>query len=205
VRYNLALVTRWVIAASAPIAVTVIVLRAEILGLYGAAFVAGTGALVVLALSHFIAACLGLTSYVLVMAGRSRLKLINTVAAAIFNVGLGALLVPRFGIRGAAIAVLASAGAFQVAVTIEVWLLERVHPFSRALAKPVAAALVALAVESALHAFVPAGAARVGLVIAGGAVSYLAALLALGLGPEERQLVKKLIARVRLSFRAGSR
>ena len=41
VRYNLALVTRWVITASAPIAVTVIVLRAEILGLYGGAFVAG--------------------------------------------------------------------------------------------------------------------------------------------------------------------
>ena len=42
VRYNLALVTRWVITASAPIAVTVIVLRAEILALYGGAFVAGT-------------------------------------------------------------------------------------------------------------------------------------------------------------------
>ena len=44
VRYNLALVTRWVITACAPIAVTVIVLRAEILGLYGAASPAGTGA-----------------------------------------------------------------------------------------------------------------------------------------------------------------
>src|SRR6185369_15481298 len=40
VRYNLALVTRWVVTAASPIAATVIVLRAEILGLYGAPFVA---------------------------------------------------------------------------------------------------------------------------------------------------------------------
>ena len=196
VRYNLALVTRWVVSASAPIAVTVIVLRAEILGLYGGAFAAGTGTLVVLAVGHFIVACLGLTPYVLVMAGRSRLLLVNTVAAAVLNIGLGVLLVPRFGIFGAAITVLASVGSFQVALTIQTWAIERVHPFTASLLKPLAAALIALAIEVALHGLVHARAARVALVIAGGAVSYLAALLAFGLGPEERQLLRKLTSRV---------
>jgi O-antigen/teichoic acid export membrane protein len=197
VRYNLALVTRWVITASAPIAVTIIVLRAEILGLYGGAFVVGTKALVVLALAHFVTACLGLTPYVLVMAGRSRLLLVNTVAAAILNVALGVVLVPRLGIFGAAIAVLASVTSFQVALTIQTWLLERVHPFSFRLLKPLAAALVTLAAETALHLFVPDRAARIALVIAGGAVAYAAALLAFGLGPEERGLLRRLVGRLR--------
>ena len=193
VRYNLALVTRWVITASAPIAVTIIVLRVEILGLYGNAFVAGSDALVVLALVHMVTASLGLTPYVLVMSGRSRLLLVNTVAAAILNAALGIVLVPRLGIFGAAIAVLASVVSFQVALTVQTWLLQRVHPFTFRLLKPLAAALVALAAETALHRFVPDRAARIALVIAGGAVSYAAALLAFGLGPEERQLLRRLV------------
>ena len=49
VRYNLALVTRWVVTACVPVAVTIIALRAEILSLYGATFVTGAGTLVILA------------------------------------------------------------------------------------------------------------------------------------------------------------
>ena len=104
------------------------------------------------------------------------------------------MLVPRLGIFGAAIAVLASVVSFQVALTVQTWLLERVHPFTFRLLKPLAAALVALAAETALHRFVPDRAARIALVIAGGAVAYVAALLAFGLGPEERQLVRRLWA-----------
>ena len=43
----------------------------------------------------------------------------------------------------------------------------------------------------------PAGPARVTTVIVGGAVSYLAALVLLGLAPEEREVVRKLVARLR--------
>ena len=39
---------------------------------------------------------------------------------------------------GAAISVLISTAAFQVALTIEAWMLERVHPFSLSLLKPAA-------------------------------------------------------------------
>ena len=197
VRYNLALVTRWVITACAPIAVTVIVLRAEILGLYGAAFAKGTGVVVILAVHHLIVGCLGLTPYVLAMGGRARLFVVNNMAAAGLNIALGVVLVPRFGITGAAISLLVSVGAFQIALTIETWILERVHPFTMAQLKPVAAAVVALAVESALHSLLAGGAARVTFVIVSGAASYLLALLALGLAPEERTALRRLVARLR--------
>ncbi|HLK92309.1 MAG TPA: oligosaccharide flippase family protein [Polyangia bacterium] len=197
VRYNLALVTRWVFTACLPVAVTIVVLRAEVLGLYGATFVAGTGTLVILAITNTIVACLGLTPYVLAMGGRSRLFLINNTCAAALNIAVGLVLVPRMGIPGAAIAVLVSTGGFQVALTIEAWLIERVHPFTKSLLKPMAAALIAFAVEYALRASLHPGAGRVTLVIAAGAVSFLAALFALGLGAEEREVVRKLVARLR--------
>jgi len=197
VRYNLALVTRWVITASAPIAVTVIVLRVEILRFYGPAFATGAGAMVILAFAHFVVGSLGLTPYVLAMAGRSRLLLVNTIGAAIANVVLGVVLVPRLGIAGAAVAVLVSVTALQVALTAETWIIERVHPFTFTLVKPLAAALVMLVAESVLHAFIPGRVARIAAVIGGGAVSYATALLLFGLAPEERRLFDRLIGRLR--------
>ena len=197
VRYNLALVTRWVTTASAPIAVTVIVLRAEILSLYGPAFLSGSRALVILAIAHLVIGCLGLTPYVIAMSGRARLLLINNLGAAVLNVVLGVVLVPRFGISGVAVAVLVSATTLQLGQTIEVWIIERVHPFTMSLLKPVAAAVVALAAELAVHGRVNPAAARIAVVIGVGLAAYLAALLALGLAPEERDLLRKLGAPLR--------
>lgn len=197
VRYNLALVTRWVVTACVPVAATIIVLRAEILGLYGATFVTGAGTLVILAFHNLVIGCLGLTPYVVAMGGRSRLVLINNIGAAALNIALGWVLVPRMGISGAAIAVGISMLAFQVASMIEAWVIERVHPFTMSLLKPVGAALVAFAVEHTLHATMSSGAARVTAVVVAGAFSYLGALVALGLAPEERETARKLLGRLR--------
>ena len=125
----------------------------------------------------------------------------NNLGAAALNIVLGIILVPRFGISGAAISVLVSVGAFQVALTIEAWVLERVHPFTAAQLKPVTAALVALAAESALHR-VAGGASRVVSVIVAGAASYGLALLALGLAPEERDGLRRLMGRLWPSWRS---
>jgi O-antigen/teichoic acid export membrane protein len=201
VRYNLALVTRWVVTAASPIAATVIVLRAEILGLYGAPFVASSPTLVVLALANLVSGALGLTPYVIAMGGRSRLMLLNNLGAAALNIALGVLLVPRVGVIGAAVAVLASATAFQVALTLETWALERVHPFAMPLVKPLVAAFAALVVEALVHRYVAAPAVRVTAVIAAGAVTYGALLVALGLEPEERDVLRRARERLRPSRR----
>ena len=191
------------ITACTPIAATVIVLRAEILGLYGATFATGTVPLIILAVHHLIVACLGLTPYVVAMSGRSRLVMIANLCAAALNIGLGLVLVPRFGPTGAAISVLVSVASFQVALTIQAWILERVHPFTAAQLKPIAAAVAALGVESAIHRGLAPGSARVVSVIAVGVASYLAVLLALGLAREERDGLQRLMSRLRRSPRAG--
>ena len=194
---NLQLLTRWVATAAAPIAVTVIALRHELLSLYGPAFQAGAGTIVVLATAHLINAIFGLAGYVLLVSGRSRLLLANNVAVAIVNVAAGLILIPRFGLMGAAIASLAGVVLLHTLVIIQVRLAHGIYPISWSTLKPLVSTAVMLGVEMGIDAQLAGWAGRVPLAIAVGLASYLAVNAALGLAPEDRQLIARIVARVR--------
>jgi len=196
-RSNLLLMVRWVVTAAAPIMVTVVALRHELLALYGPAFQAGAVAIIVLATSHFVNAAFGLAGYVLVVSGRSRLMLANNVVVAIVNVTLGLVLIPRLGLVGAASAALGGVVLLHTLVTIEVRLLHGVNPVGWSTLKPLAAAAVMLGVEILVGALVAPPGARIPLVIVAGLASYLGTLAALGLPAEDRSLVARMRARVR--------
>ena len=149
-RSNMLLMVRWVATAAAPISVTVVALRHDLLALYGPAFQAGAVAIIVLALSHLVNATFGLAGYALLVSGRSRLLLANNVVVAIVNVALGLILIPRLGLLGAAIAALAGVVLVHTLVTIEVRLAYGIYPVSWATLKPLAAAAVMLAAELAI-------------------------------------------------------
>jgi O-antigen/teichoic acid export membrane protein len=143
---------------------------------------------------------------VIVMSGRSRLFFWNNLGAALLNLGLSLALIPRHGVMGAAVASLASITALQGALAVQVFWLERVHPFGWPLAKPFLAAGIALAAELGVRALVSGlpGVVRVAAMIAAGAVVYPAALLALRPGDEERRFVLGLVARLLGRRRRGA-
>jgi O-antigen/teichoic acid export membrane protein len=201
--YNLRLMTRWVFTAAAPIAVTVIMLRAPLLKLYGPSFARGASCLAILAVAQLINAAMGLAPYALLMGGRSRLMLVNFCGAAAVNLALGLVLVPRFGIVGAAASVFVSLTALQVAFTLQTWKVAGVNAFSRALLKPAVAAVAALASELVVRAVPLPAAASVAAVVAFALFVYVAVLRALGLPPEERRLWERLTARWRRPARRG--
>jgi O-antigen/teichoic acid export membrane protein len=194
--YNLRLYTRWVVTLAAPLAVTVLVLRHELLrGLYGAGFVSGTGAVAILAVSHLINASCGLVGWVLVAGGRSRLVLINSAAGVLVNVTLGIVLTARLGVVGTALAVLASVVVIQGAGLIEAARYEGVRPFSAAVFKPLAAAALTLAVQAVVHrALAPGWPAALG-TMGSGAVVYGVMLVAMGLPAEERRIAARVLRR----------
>jgi O-antigen/teichoic acid export membrane protein len=195
-RYNLALMTRWVASASAPIALTLLALREPLLWLYGPAYVSGVTAMGLLVCGHVINGVLGLTGYVIVMSGRSGVFFWDNLVAAGVNLGLSFLLIPRYGVTGAAIASLTSTALLLGTIVVQAWVFERVHPFNPALAKPFMAAAVALLAELAVRAIPVAPKARVFLVVAAGLVIYPAALLALRPGEEERRFILGLVRRL---------
>ena len=196
-RYNLQLMTRWVTTAAVPIAVTVMALRHELLSLYGPAFGAAAVAMAVLTVNHLVNATMGLMGYILVVGGRSRLVLANNVVATLANVGLALLLIPRYGMVGASIAVLSSVVLSGLLVLVQLRIIHGIYPFTLATLKPVAAGAAALAVELAIVGHVDRVALRVPLVIVAGLVCYLGALAGLGLPAEDRKLVDGAFARMR--------
>jgi O-antigen/teichoic acid export membrane protein len=188
-RYNLQLATRWVLSIAAPITVTLIVLRHDLLVvLFGRSYGTGGAALVALAASHLVNASLGLTGWVLMVAGRSRLGLYNNLVCAVFNLCAAYFLTKRFGLPGAACAALGTSLLMQGIIQIEVAWLEKVHAFSTGLLKPIAATAIMLAVEWPMQSFIAAPWVRLPLVIAAGAAVYGMTLWALRLPEEERRI-----------------
>ena len=196
-RYNLRLMTRWTTIITVPLLLSMIVFRNELLRFFPQAFVAAGPALVVLLFGHLLNGTLGLTGWVIAMAGRSRLVLLNNLISASVNVVLCCIFIPRMGLLGAALSSASSVALLQTLQLVEVALLYRVHPFSGGFFKALAAgAVVLLLAEFALAALdLPTVASlilRAVVILAG----YGLILFALGLGTEERELVRKFWRRV---------
>jgi O-antigen/teichoic acid export membrane protein len=187
-RQNLVMMNRWVVSIALPIAVTVAVMRHDLLALYGPGFREGGTALAVLACAHLINVSFGLSGWVMIGGGKSRTLLQNNLAVAVVNIALGLTLIPRYGLVGTALAQLGSIALLHILVFVEVGLGFGAYPFDRTIIKPLVSAAVAGAVELLVATYVSTTAIRVPLVMVGGLGAYLATLLALGLAPEERRL-----------------
>jgi len=83
----------------------------------------------------------GNVTVVLLMGGKSSWNLVNTVVAIVLNVGLNLLLIPRFGMEGAAVAWAVSIVVDNLMALAEVWWFLGMRPFGRGYAVVVAAAL----------------------------------------------------------------
>jgi O-antigen/teichoic acid export membrane protein len=71
---------------------------------FGSAYVPAAGALAILALAKILYATVGFAGLALSMLGRAGMATVVTLATFVMNVGLNLILIPRYGIEGAAIA-----------------------------------------------------------------------------------------------------
>lgn len=163
-----------------PLAAGGMVLAEPLLALlFGAGYVAGAGALRWLLLSVALIFLYGGTRNVLVVFGHTRTDLAIVAAAAAVNVVLNLLLIPRYGIEGAALVTALSEAFILVCL---VWAVRRCAVRVRLawLARPLLAALVMVAVLLFGVPELPLGQR---LVV--GAAVYLGGLLLLGGIPED--------------------
>jgi len=87
-----------------PLLVAFIFFSNQILAIFGEEFVRGDTALAILACGQFVNVATGSVGHLLIMSGHERIFRTNIVFGAILNVVLNFLLIPRFGLAGAAAA-----------------------------------------------------------------------------------------------------
>ena len=100
--------TKLIFWTSFPILLVFFFFPSFILGIFGREFEAGAVALMILAFGQFINAISGSVGYILQMSGKHKVFQNIILVATTINIILNAVLIPRYGINGAACASLVS-------------------------------------------------------------------------------------------------
>lgn len=198
-------VTKWTFTVNLPIFLIVILFSTPILSIFGRDYSSGATALTILAWANLVDASTGICGVIIDMSGNTSLKLVNSVVVAVFSLGLSILLIPAWGLIGAAVATLTAVTIVNLLRLLEVYILFRMVPYNRSFAKPVAAGLVALVAAYLTKQWlvlIPTLLQLIAnvLVLCG---IYVLIIVLLGVSDEDRLILNRLWAR--LNFTKGSR
>lgn len=190
-------VGRWTFTLCFPLTCVMMVFAEEILSVFGDSFRQGAPLMRLLGLGVLFLCGTGPVTTTLIVAGRSRLNLLNYLIVVTAEVGTAVWLIPRLGLTGAAIALLVGRALNNIMPLFEVWAILGFHVYRRDYWKPVIAGLSAVAIAKLvtvllIHRIDPT-AAFVGLGVTG--LAYVALLLVFGLGREDRVAIRALIGR----------
>lgn len=143
----LKVVTKWSLSLSLPVVLCYCVFHEPILSIYSKVYTAGGLVLIIVSLGNLATVAAGPVFLLLIIMGRSRMILTNTLIAIATNVTLALLLVPRFNAIGVAVAVTSSLIVLNAASLVEVYWIMKIHPYRWDILKPIVAGGVAAGVS----------------------------------------------------------
>jgi O-antigen/teichoic acid export membrane protein len=123
--------TAWLMLLTWPLYLLAIIFGPEVLTVFGHSYRAGASVMVILAGAMLLATACGQVDMVLIASGRSSWSLMNGLLAVAANVGLDLVLIPRYGIAGAAIGWAVAIALTNVVPLVQLAAVSRVHPFGR--------------------------------------------------------------------------
>lgn len=192
--------SRWVLTLTIPLILVVFLVPSDLIALFGPGYSAGATVLVVLVLAQFFNVMTGPVGMVLQMSGKQDLELLNGVGLVLLNFLLNALLIPPYGILGAAIATGLSLFTIHTVRLGETYHIFGLHPITTEYLKPIIAGLTAYSIAYTGIFFLGG---ESGLVIVGLVVISLAAygllLHFLGMAPRDRAAILRLLEMLRKS------
>jgi O-antigen/teichoic acid export membrane protein len=119
-----ATITKWSLVGALPVVACMGFYATPLVEFFGPEYSAAATSLIVLAAGNFVNVAVGSNGHILKMSGHERLVLANNAVLAVINIGLNIVLIPEFGILGAA---LATSGAIVMISLIKIvelkWLL----------------------------------------------------------------------------------
>jgi len=136
------LVTRWILTLVIPVFILIILFSTKIMLLFGADFIQSSGVLIILSIGTSIFAVFGVSSTALVVSGYQKLNLVNALIVTILNICLNIILIPKYGIMGAAWATLSSMIFIALVRLIETRIFLKINPFNEKVFKPILAGIL---------------------------------------------------------------
>jgi len=139
-------ITRWIFVLSIPMAVFAVTFARQILVvLFGSAYAPAATALAILSAGYFISSVFGPSRLVLTSIAKTKLKMFNANTALAFAIILNLLLIPKYGVSGAAVATGSALVLRSLMTYIEVWYITKLQPFNFNFLKIFVSAAVAAA------------------------------------------------------------
>lgn len=139
-------VTKWSFTISLPIFATLVLFSDEVLKVFGKDFTEGKHLVVIMGVANVIHDLVGLSGSVIMMTGRIRINLYNSMVTAFINITCFPVLIYLFGISGAAWAYFVSVIVMDIILASEMVYIFKFNPFKKSLYKPILAISAAMIV-----------------------------------------------------------
>lgn len=169
--------TTWSVMLAWPLYLGCAVLAPLVLSIFGSGYSSGNEVVVILALTMLVGVGTGPVDVILLMAGRSWLSFGNNLLAVVLDLGLDVVLIPRYGILGAAIAWSVAIVVSNLAAVAQVWRHLHMTPADASTLRVGAAALACFGLAPGVLALLGAAQVSVVLALLVGMVAYVGALL----------------------------
>jgi len=191
-------ITKWAITFNLPIFLATVIFAGPLLSIFGKDFVVGAPGLAILAFGSMFNASTGTNGSMITMTGHSKVTLVNSITNLVVSLTLDVLLIPRWGIVGAALAVTLTGVLVNILRTIQVYFFLRLWPYNWSFLKPITAALLAGGATYFVNQWLTlrpmALKVAVGMALLGSI--YALVILLLRLSAEDRLVLDRVWARV---------
>ena len=185
-------VSRWIFTGAFVLFLVIVVFASQIMSIFGQGFGEGATALIIVAVAQLYSSSVGPAPRMLAMTENQNLTMIATAVAAVTGVVVSLILIPQFGLLGAAI------GMATAIITENTGTMSAVKwrlgywPFNLAWLKPLFAGIIAAGITYAITLFVtlPGGPAPNVMVFGGFlGVLFLALLFLFGLSATDKEFL----------------
>tara|TARA_Y100000310_G_scaffold343159_1_gene449508 strand:- start:21346 stop:22848 length:1503 start_codon:yes stop_codon:yes gene_type:complete len=122
--------TKWIFMTNIILLALFVMFPDKILSLlFGSNYIEGSGALIILSIGFFVHFLSANSSNILLTLGRTKIYFLNALIVALVNVGLNFLLIPKYGLIGAAIATGSAAILMTILSFSETIYITKIFPF----------------------------------------------------------------------------
>ena len=187
-------VSRWIFMLSFPVFLILLLFNVQIMDLFGSEYIVASNVLVVLVLCKIFSHSTGPTGLMILMSGRSKLDMLNVGLSLITDVVLCILLIPQFGIMGAAIAKATSLTLLELMRFLEVFVLMGLSAYNVGYLKPLFAGAISATAVGIIARFIIVEVNFIELLIlvALMGITYLIMMLIFGVSGEDKETLKVL-------------